>query len=198
MSDEHAILIYDSADINALEWREMSLPETARVSGVYAWDRISKPGIAYVGQSADIGARLSAHKSKNTFSEKRYRVLVFETDDDEYRKYVEARCIHFLKPLLNKKQGSIPDRYLDAHIRGAWSMLNNSREKSDKQDDKVKAFGVGLPESEWAAFEAIAERMGVSRYDLAVWALRDFMRRYGAGELPVKTVTRETLPGLGA
>lgn len=63
-------------------------------------------------------------------------------------------------------------------------------------DDKVRAYGVGLKASEWAAFEAIAERMGVTRYNLAAWALRYFMDQYESGSLPVREEKRETLPGL--
>jgi hypothetical protein len=63
-----------------------------------------------------------------------------------------------------------------------------------KQDDPVKPVGIGLKESEWVRFEEIARAMNTTKHALAVWALRDFLRRYDTGE--IRTEQRPTLPGL--
>lgn len=64
----------------------------------------------------------------------------------------------------------------------------------EQPEDPVRAIGIGLKVSEWALMEEIATEMGVTRHALAMWALRDFMQRYDAGE--IQTQTRPTLPGL--
>ena len=63
-----------------------------------------------------------------------------------------------------------------------------------KHDDKVKAVGIGLKSSEWQRYEDIANELGMTRHALATYALRDFLKRYDAGE--IQTQTRPTLPGL--
>ena len=63
-----------------------------------------------------------------------------------------------------------------------------------KTDDKVKAGGIGLKSSEWQRYEDIADELGMTRHALATYALRDFLKRYGAGE--IQTETRPRLPGL--
>jgi len=60
-------------------------------------------------------------------------------------------------------------------------------------EDRVKARGVGLKLSEWAELDAWAAGMGIKTHALLLFAIRDFMRRWRAGE--VKTETR-TLPRL--
>jgi hypothetical protein len=60
--------------------------------------------------------------------------------------------------------------------------------------DPVKSFGIGLRVSEWEHLEQIAEQLGETRHAVCLWALRDFMRRFEAGEIPVQT--KKTLPGL--
>jgi len=66
--------------------------------------------------------------------------------------------------------------------------------KTEEPEDKVKAVGVGLKDSEWQRLAAIAKELGMKRHELACWALRDFMRRFEAGE--IQTKTQKTLPGL--
>ena len=65
---------------------------------------------------------------------------------------------------------------------------------AEADQDPVTAKGIGLRASEWAQFEAIAEEMGSNRHAVAAWALRDFLKRYEAGE--IQTVKKPTLPGL--
>lgn len=64
------------------------------------------------------------------------------------------------------------------------------------QADPVQSKGVGLRASEWARLKRAAEELGTNRNSLVGWALREFLKRYEAGELPVRTETRRTLPGL--
>ena len=61
--------------------------------------------------------------------------------------------------------------------------------------DEVKSSGVGLRESEWAKVDAIAAELGQTRHKVAAYALRDFLRRWDAGE--IQTETKPSLPGLG-
>ncbi len=60
--------------------------------------------------------------------------------------------------------------------------------------DRVKSWGVGLKLSEWARFDELAEELGTTRHKLARYALRDFLRRYERGELPIEQ--RSHLPDL--
>ena len=53
--------------------------------------------------------------------------------------------------------------------------------------DPVKAWGVGLRTSEWERIRAIAKTLDMNPHELAVWALRDFLARYEAGEIPLQT-----------
>lgn len=61
-----------------------------------------------------------------------------------------------------------------------------------KGDDPVKAVGVGLRASEWARLQAIADELQVSRHELAMFIMRDWLKRYEAGERP-KTRTKKEL-----
>ena len=58
-------------------------------------------------------------------------------------------------------------------------------------DDKVKPIGIGLKRSEWERLQQIANEVGMKRHELTLKILRDFIRRYDAGE--VETETRKTL-----
>ncbi len=60
-------------------------------------------------------------------------------------------------------------------------------------DDPVKPRGIGLRQSEWARLETIARELGLKPHALALWAMRDFLRRYDAGE--IRTETHKRLPG---
>lgn len=62
----------------------------------------------------------------------------------------------------------------------------------EQPPDPVKAVGVALRESEWARFAEIAGELSMTRHELACWALRDFVKRWEAGEIPTKT--KRTLP----
>lgn len=61
-------------------------------------------------------------------------------------------------------------------------------------NDKVKVIGIGLRESEWQQVEQIADQLGVSKHALSAYSVRDFLKRWEAGE--IKTETKITLPGL--
>lgn len=62
-----------------------------------------------------------------------------------------------------------------------------------EEADPVTPRGVGLRQSEWAQFNGIARELGMKPHALALWVLRDFIRRYDAGE--IRTQTRKSLPG---
>lgn len=64
----------------------------------------------------------------------------------------------------------------------------------EQPDDPITATGIGLRKSEWIRLEGIAKEMGMKKHALAAWALRDFLRRYKAGE--IQTENRPTLPKL--
>lgn len=59
-------------------------------------------------------------------------------------------------------------------------------------DDPVKPIGVGLRASEGRRLTEIAGELGVNRHALLLWLVRDFIRRYEAGERP-ETETRRVL-----
>ncbi len=62
--------------------------------------------------------------------------------------------------------------------------------------DPVMPVGIGLRVSEWARMGEIAQDLDTTRHALAMWALRDFIRRYDAGEIETRTETKQTLAGL--
>jgi len=66
--------------------------------------------------------------------------------------------------------------------------------QEEEQPDPVQPVGIGLKTSEWERMQEIADELGIKRHALAMWALRDFMQRYEAGE--IQTETKKTLPGL--
>lgn len=66
--------------------------------------------------------------------------------------------------------------------------------EQEQPPDPVKAIGIGLRESEWQRLDEIAQELGTTRHSLALWALRDFISRYEAGD--IQPVTKKTLPGL--
>jgi hypothetical protein len=56
--------------------------------------------------------------------------------------------------------------------------------------DPIKPRGVGLKQSEWERFDRIAAELGMNSHKLSLWALRDFIRRYEAGEIETKQSKR--------
>jgi hypothetical protein len=66
----------------------------------------------------------------------------------------------------------------------------------DQGKDPVKPRGIGLRESEWQLLELIGNEFDETVNAIAVWALRDFIKRYQKGELPVIRVTKTSLPDL--
>jgi hypothetical protein len=60
-------------------------------------------------------------------------------------------------------------------------------EKPEAPPDPVKPRGVGLKTSEWLEFDKIARELGMRPHALALWALRDFVKRYQAGQIKTKT-----------
>jgi hypothetical protein len=65
------------------------------------------------------------------------------------------------------------------------------RRKRDSADP-VKSYGIGLRQSDWAKFSAIASELGISYHDLGVFVLTDFMARWERGERP-PTETKQVL-----
>ena len=66
--------------------------------------------------------------------------------------------------------------------------------KEEKQADPIDPKGIGLRVSEWEHLENIGDELGMTKHALAMYAIRDFMRRYDAGE--IQTETKKALPGL--
>lgn len=60
------------------------------------------------------------------------------------------------------------------------------------ENDPVKPIGVGLRASEGERLKAIAAELGENRHALLLWIVREFIRRYDAGERP-PTETKNVL-----
>ncbi|MFM8321275.1 MAG: hypothetical protein ACKOC5_10200 [Chloroflexota bacterium] len=75
---------------------------------------------------------------------------------------------------------------------GIFKRTETAGPADEPKDDPVKAVGVGLRLSEWARMEEIAGSLGINKHKLAAWALRDFLARFAAGEIPVEN--KPTLP----
>ena len=58
--------------------------------------------------------------------------------------------------------------------------------KPPKGPEDVSPRGVGLKVIEWKRFDKIARELGMKPHALSLWAIRDFMRRYEAGEIETK------------
>jgi len=56
----------------------------------------------------------------------------------------------------------------------------------EPKKDTIKVRGVGLKASEWARLDIIAKELNMKAHALSLWALRDFIRRYEAGEIATK------------
>lgn len=77
---------------------------------------------------------------------------------------------------------------------GMFSKTESDQPQEAQPKDEVKSYGVGLRESEWKQYEAIAAELGQTKHKVAAYALRDFLRRWDAGE--IQTETKPSLPGL--
>ena len=66
--------------------------------------------------------------------------------------------------------------------------------KRRKRDatDPITSKGVGLRQSDWVKFFAIADELGTNYHDLTVYILHDFMARWDRGERP-PTETKQVL-----
>ena len=52
-------------------------------------------------------------------------------------------------------------------------------------EDPVSQRGLGMRLSEWEKYQSMADELGLSSVNaLAVWVLRDFIKRWDAGERP--------------
>ncbi len=65
-----------------------------------------------------------------------------------------------------------------------------------RSDDKIRARGVGMKESEWAELEKIAKEIGVTVHAAASYGIKYFMRDYKAGKIKTQTKKIHTLPDL--
>jgi hypothetical protein len=73
-----------------------------------------------------------------------------------------------------------------------FEKTTTGEEQPAEQPDRVKPRGIGLRESEWNRLEEIAGELSSNVHSLAQWALRDFIERYDAGDLPI--TQKPTLP----
>jgi hypothetical protein len=79
---------------------------------------------------------------------------------------------------------------------GLDDLFKKTEPQEEKQADPVKPRGIGLKLSEWQRLAAIGRELGGQKANrLAAWAIRDFIRRYEAGEIETTTETRRKLPG---
>lgn len=66
------------------------------------------------------------------------------------------------------------------------------KKKHDYQPEDVAPIGVGLTFEEGERLNDIAAELGVKRHALLLWLVRDFVRRWDAGERP-PTETKSVL-----
>lgn len=78
---------------------------------------------------------------------------------------------------------------------GLFKKTESEQPQEEAKKDEVKSYGVGLRESEWQQIEFIAADMGVTKHKVAAYALRDFLKRWDAGE--IETQAKPSLPDLG-
>ena len=74
------------------------------------------------------------------------------------------------------------------------SKIENEHTQDETPKNPIKVHGVGIRESEWQQLEAIAGEMGITKHALAAYAVKDFLKRWEAGE--IQTKKRSYLPGL--
>jgi hypothetical protein len=77
---------------------------------------------------------------------------------------------------------------------GLFDKTESEQPQEETQANPVKAYGVGLRVSEWQQIETIAGEMGMTKHALAAYALKDFLKRWEAGE--IQTETKPSLPEL--
>ena len=66
------------------------------------------------------------------------------------------------------------------------------KRRAKNGDDPIQSKGIGLRESDWAKFAAMADAVGTNYHDLAVYVISDFMARWERGERP-PTETKQVL-----
>jgi len=81
---------------------------------------------------------------------------------------------------------------LDPQKGAGFYDMPKQPELEPEREDPVKSRGVGLKTSEWARFDAIAAELGETRHAVAMFALKDFLRRWDAGE--IQTKSKPSLP----
>ena len=92
--------------------------------------------------------------------------------------------------MASKKQDRVKEA-LSEIVSGGQTQ--ETPQEPEQQADPIKPIGIGLKVSEWDHLEQIAGELGMTRHALAMWAIRDFMRRYDAGEIETKTETKKAL-----
>jgi hypothetical protein len=65
-----------------------------------------------------------------------------------------------------------------------------------KSEDRVRAHGIGLKDSEWSELEKIAAEIGVTTHAAAAYGIKYFMRDYKAGKIKTQTKKIQTLPDI--
>ena len=58
--------------------------------------------------------------------------------------------------------------------------------------DPVRPRGIGLKTFQWKRLEEIAGETGTTAHNVAIWAVRDFLKRWAAGK--IRTKTKKHLP----
>ena len=66
------------------------------------------------------------------------------------------------------------------------------RTEQKKKTGKVTPKAIGITDIEYDAIKNIADELGVSPHAVMLYAVRDFMKRWEAGERP-KTTTKTVL-----
>jgi hypothetical protein len=79
-------------------------------------------------------------------------------------------------------------------LGGIFKRTEPEQPQEEKPEDPVKPRGIGLRESEWQRLEEIAGELGMTAHAVAMYAIRDFVRRFEKGE--IRTETKRALPGL--
>lgn len=71
--------------------------------------------------------------------------------------------------------------------------LFSQTDRDQAEQDKIKARGVGMKESEWLEVDELARKLQVTPHAFAAYGLRKFIELYKAGKIKVEVKTTKTL-----
>lgn len=60
----------------------------------------------------------------------------------------------------------------------------------EKPEDKIHPRGIGLRQSDWVRFDRIAHELRMTPHSLSLFIIREWMKKYEAGEIKTETGKR--------